>query len=250
MKLTILGSGVCVPVPERCQSSYLLETERNRILFDMGSGAFHRLSQAGVDYFDIETICLSHLHCDHMSDIVPFFFGTNYHPEKIRKKPLLLIGPPGTRKWVKGLFSVHGAWIIPRSYSLSIMEKENSSVDLNGETLTAVSVYHSAHTNGYRLKDARGKVFAFTGDSSWGPNLVKLAHEADILLSECSFPDREMDKHLNAKEVARLGKESSSRRILLTHIYPGYENFSFSSVMDRIYKGTVSRVEDLDVFEI
>lgn len=46
MKLTILGSGTCVPYTERGSSGYALEMPGARLLLDCGSGASRKLVRA------------------------------------------------------------------------------------------------------------------------------------------------------------------------------------------------------------
>ena len=58
MKLTILGSGTCVPHSERGSSGYALEIPEARLLLDCGSGASWKLVRAEVtearDLLEIE----------------------------------------------------------------------------------------------------------------------------------------------------------------------------------------------------
>ena len=79
-KITLLGSGTCVPSLSRSSCSILLETRGNRILFDAGAGTIRRLLEAGTTIFDISYIFLSHFHPDHSAEIVDRFrdFGFVY----------------------------------------------------------------------------------------------------------------------------------------------------------------------------
>ena len=157
MKLTILGTGTCVPESDRCQASYYLQTEKNSILFDIGGGALHRIAQAGIDYMQIDTICLTHLHCDHMADLIPFLFSTRENPFRQRSKPLLIIGPPETEKMVNDLLRIYGHWKEPSPYKMKCLELENDTFDLNGEELKILNMQHGEKANGYRLTDNSGK---------------------------------------------------------------------------------------------
>ena len=48
LKLTLLGTGTPRPSAQRAGSSYLVEFDSQRLLFDCGPGALQRLLQAGV----------------------------------------------------------------------------------------------------------------------------------------------------------------------------------------------------------
>jgi len=90
MKLTILGSGTCIPNKKRGSSGYLLETSVSKMLLDCGSGTTWKLEQIGINYLEIDHIFFSHIHPDHTGDLVPFLFATKYSHNKKREKPLFL----------------------------------------------------------------------------------------------------------------------------------------------------------------
>ncbi|MCK5706643.1 MAG: MBL fold metallo-hydrolase [Candidatus Aureabacteria bacterium] len=249
MKLTILGSGVCIPTSDRCQSSYLIQTNNSNILFDIGSGALYRLTQANIDYFSIDVICITHKHCDHMSDFIPFLFATNNHPTVKRTKELKLIGPPGIKKHIEELFNVYNHWIEPETYSLNIIEAFEGSFEIDKNIIDVFSVKHCDNSNGYCITDEFGKVFAYSGDASFGENLVKYVKNAQVLLLECSFPDKKLEKHLNINDVSMIIDNAQCKKLILTHIYPGYEDFDFKASLNDVYSGEVYRAKDLDVYD-
>jgi len=62
MRITILGSGTCVPSLDRSSCSVLLETGNSRLLFDAGAGTMRRLLKTHLQIFDITHIFISHFH--------------------------------------------------------------------------------------------------------------------------------------------------------------------------------------------
>ena len=50
MKYTIIGSGSCVPSPDRNSSGALLEVDEKLILIDCGTGVLHNIPKTGYDY--------------------------------------------------------------------------------------------------------------------------------------------------------------------------------------------------------
>ncbi|MGD9042692.1 MAG: MBL fold metallo-hydrolase, partial [Desulfobacterales bacterium] len=65
IKLTILGSGTCVPSLKRSSCSILMQIGASRLLFDSGPGTMRRLLEAKTTIFDITHIFYSHFHPDH-----------------------------------------------------------------------------------------------------------------------------------------------------------------------------------------
>ena len=73
-------------------SGYLVSPGGTRLLIDCGSGVFGKL-RAVVDYADVDAVVVSHLHADHILDLVPFASGLTYAP---RHQPVPVDGHPGT----------------------------------------------------------------------------------------------------------------------------------------------------------
>jgi ribonuclease Z len=69
LKVTMLGTGVGVPQPGRSQAAVLVENDQN-LLLDCGAGTLLRLDEVGVDLETLDTVVLSHLHLDHVSDLL------------------------------------------------------------------------------------------------------------------------------------------------------------------------------------
>ena len=69
MKLTILGKYGPYPAAGGACSGYLIEQGGNHVLIDCGSGVLSRLQQV-CKIHDLSAIVLSHLHSDHMADML------------------------------------------------------------------------------------------------------------------------------------------------------------------------------------
>ena len=92
MKVTILGSGTCVPRLSRSASSMLVETGKAKILVDLGPGTMRRLLEYGLTIFDLTHIFLTHFHPDHTSELVPLLFATKYPDGAARTRQLTIAG--------------------------------------------------------------------------------------------------------------------------------------------------------------
>ena len=98
MKIIILGSGTAAPRLNRNMSSYLLEINNNKILFDTGPGTIRQLLKLKVNLLDIDNIFYTHLHNDHINDLPAIIWSNNYG--NMRKKDLNLYGPKGFKKYL------------------------------------------------------------------------------------------------------------------------------------------------------
>ena len=72
MYLTVLGNNGPFPAPDGACSSYLLESDSGEttLLLDAGTGSLARLLQH-VRVEALTGVAISHLHFDHMSDLLP-----------------------------------------------------------------------------------------------------------------------------------------------------------------------------------
>ncbi|MCX5841192.1 MAG: ribonuclease Z [Deltaproteobacteria bacterium] len=221
MKLTILGTGTSTPSLKRGSSSYLLAARKQKILIDAGPAVARRLLECGYSVLDIDTIIITHFHVDHTADLPTFLFACNYGTEA-RTRPLTIIGGPGIHRFYGGFLKIY-RWIAPKSYELSIVSMKRGTLQLDGITVEAYPVNHNRESIGVRVKEK--KIVAFTGDTTYSKNLVKLATGADLLVAECSFPHRTMKGHMNLETLEKLTGEAKPKRVILTHLDPEWEDF-------------------------
>src|SRR5579871_374355 len=79
MRLTVVGCAGSLPGPDSPASCYLLEADGFRLIIDMGNGSLGALQRyAGL--FDVDAVCLSHLHADHCVDLYSYSVARAYSP--------------------------------------------------------------------------------------------------------------------------------------------------------------------------
>jgi ribonuclease Z len=96
-RVTLLGTGVPIPSPNRFGPGTLIEAGQQKLLIDTGRGIAMRLFQLGIPLGKINPVFLTHFHSDHTSGFpdlwltgwLESWFGT-------RCVPLRVIGPIGT----------------------------------------------------------------------------------------------------------------------------------------------------------
>jgi ribonuclease BN (tRNA processing enzyme) len=219
MKLTILGSGTCVPNKKRESSGYLLQTPDSKILLDCGSGTTWKLEKIGVNYLEIDHIFFSHIHPDHTGDLVPFLFATKHSHFKEREKPLYLWGGKGFTSFMDSLKKVYGNWIEPDK--LNIDELKGGSGAFEDFKITAVKVPHIDSSQAYKIESG-GKTLVYSGDTDFSESLINLSHKADLLIIECALANEslKMKGHLTPNEVIKTINEAKPKKVVVTHLYP------------------------------
>ena len=96
-RVTLLGTGVPIPRPDRFGPATLIEAGKQTILIDAGRGATIRLFQLGVPIGSIDALFLTHFHSDHTVGI-PDLWLTGWLSSYFgaRRRPFHVIGPTGT----------------------------------------------------------------------------------------------------------------------------------------------------------
>ncbi|MBX3070249.1 MAG: ribonuclease Z [Thermomicrobiales bacterium] len=98
--LLLLGTGGMMPMPNRWLSSLLMRIEGDLVLFDCGEGTQIPWQLYGWGFRRVGTICLSHLHADHVAGIPGLLHAI---ANAGRQEPVTLFGPPGTVHVVQAL---------------------------------------------------------------------------------------------------------------------------------------------------
>ena len=246
MNLTVLGSGACVPTLARSTSCYFLKTGHLNILMDIGFGSIRRMMEAGVDYREIDIILISHKHLDHVADFGPLMMALNYTPNFTRTKPLKVVGPENSREYFQKLADISGPWIFENeNFETSFIELTNKTLSMDEIEITALSMSHGKFANGYRIQH-NNKTLAYSGDTGYNENIVKLMSESDLSILECSFPDKSpMEGHLTPTLAGQIAHKAQTRHLLLTHLYPQMEHVDVKGLCAQHFSGKISIAQDL-----
>lgn len=242
MKVTFLGTGAAFPDPERGQSGILITLSNHRhFLLDCGSGTTRQLVCAGVDPADVDVVCLSHLHHDHICDF-PAFIITGWMFD--RENAPILLGPKGVKHFSDHLFE-EGAFksdFLARSHYQArkdniaairpdIREMEPGCVYEDKDVrIFADWVEHIpreiSECFGVRI-EAEDRVVAFSGDTAPCDAMVELSKDADLLIHECTFPQSFIEfrkktgvgihAHTSPGELGRIAKQANVKSLVATH---------------------------------
>ena len=90
-RVTILGSGTCVPSVKRSACAVLINSKSAVIVLDCGPGTMRRLTETGTAVTDVTHLFFSHFHPDHTGELSTFIFANKYPDQTRRKRPLTFI---------------------------------------------------------------------------------------------------------------------------------------------------------------
>ncbi|MGN0165653.1 MAG: ribonuclease Z [Lachnospiraceae bacterium] len=144
LDVCLLGTGGMMPLPNRWLTACYTRFNGSALLIDCGEGTQIALKEAGFSCHDIDVICFTHFHGDHISGLPGMLLSMG---NADRTEPVTLIGP-------KGLIDVVGKLrvIAPElPFELKFIELENPTEEINIKdyTITAYKVSHNITCYGY-----------------------------------------------------------------------------------------------------
>jgi len=244
-EVIVIGSGTGIPSLRRGSPGLFALAENARILIDSGPGALRKMLEVEITYRDMDLILYTHLHPDHVADLVAILFASKYG-DLPRENELLCAGGVGFKSYFEKLNSLYGSWIEPKSYQLTIKELSKDPLLYRGIKVLSKPMAHLPNSMGYRIEFEGGKSVAVSGDTDYCQNLVELGYQVDLLVLECSFPDgKKVEGHLTPSLAGRIALESRCKRLLLTHLYPVCDQFDIVNQCRQVYQGEIILGEDL-----
>jgi ribonuclease BN (tRNA processing enzyme) len=248
------------PRPHRAQSSNLLIVNGTLYVVDAGDGVVRRIAKAGLNVRDVGTIFITHHHDDHTAGLGTLMSAAW---DNQRTTPINVYGPPRTEDLVKAavqyftisaeiriadggrtipierLFFGHdvGTGVVYQDANIKVTAIENTHFAFHKG---AAAGRHKSYS--YRF-ETPSRVIVFTGDS--GPNeaLTKLAHGADVLVSEANSIEERMHDllksgqwqvmtaeeqerikrqmtqgHLSTADVGEIAARAGVKTVILTHL--------------------------------
>lgn len=226
--LTVLGgSAASVGSGQGC-AGYLVSTETTDVVLDLGPGTLQELRKH-TDFRALDAVVLSHLHLDHLLDIVALRFSLAYNPVKPgRRTPLWL--PPGGLVYFARLGAALDA-DDPDSFFSDVFDPAEydpgGSIQIGDVIFTFAPTVHfipcwaiRAHPMG----DSGDLVY--TADTGPAADLDGFARGARIVIAEATTPTGAADVtpftargHLTAVEAAGMARDAGAAILALTHMF-------------------------------
>ncbi len=153
LDVCLLGTGGMMPLPYRKLTALMTRFNGSNLLIDCGEGTQLAIRERGWSFHDIDVICFTHYHADHISGL-PGLLLTMGNAE--RTEPLLMIGPKGLERVVNSLRII--APELPFPIEFQELTEPEETIEVYGYRLTAFRVRHNVVCYGYTISiDRTGK---------------------------------------------------------------------------------------------
>jgi ribonuclease BN (tRNA processing enzyme) len=250
LRLTVLGSAGSHTGVGRMCSGYLVEHEGTRILLDAGNGSTANL-QRSVAVRDLDAIAISHRHLDHCIDLVGCFYNARFDPEGLPDR-IPLYAAAGVHDTLVGLLSEDSAMAFDEVFEHTEVA-DGDAVQVGGVTVRFGHSVHATPAVSMRI-EVDGATLVYSGDSAGGPDLLRIAQGADLLLCEATWhgdiDDYPPGIHLTGAEAGRLAREAGVGRLLLTHIAGGSDRERIRREAEASFGRPVHLADDLETYEL
>jgi ribonuclease Z len=280
-RVTLLGTGVPIPSPERFGPCTLVEAGDQKFLIDAGRGATIRLFQLKIPIGRIDVQFLTHYHSDHTSGLpdvwltgwLDSYFGT-------RKSPYKIIGPTGAKRLMENLerayaddikIRVADEKLPPSGVAIDVSEFDRDGVvyERNGVRVIAFEVDHGDVIKpcyGYRVEFG-GRVAVFSSDTRYNANVIKYGKDADLLVHEVAMARPELTQdpsiqriaghHTSPYDCGRVFAQTRPKLAAFTHVVqlasptvPPPTLDELVAEVRKTYDGPLQVGEDLMSFEV
>jgi len=152
-EVAVLGTASQVPTRHRNHNGYLLRFDDEVILFDPGEGTQRQMLMAGLAVSPITRICITHFHGDHSLGLPGILQRISL--DKV-PHPVAVHYPAQGQEFYDRLRHATSYWdnadIVPAPVAGAAFAAETSA-----GRLTALPLWHSLPTYGYRLTEPDGR---------------------------------------------------------------------------------------------
>lgn len=169
LDVSLVGTGGMMPLPNRFLTALMCRLNGHFLLIDCGEGTQVSLKMLGWGFKNIDVICITHFHADHISGLPGMLLTIG---NSGREEPLTIIGPKGLLKTYKGL-----SVIFPElPFEVNCIEidddNENEEFDVSGFLIKPFKAEHRITCYAYSVTVKRkGKFNPLKADALGVPKI-------------------------------------------------------------------------------
>ena len=222
-KVVALGGSSANPNPGQGCSGYFIDGDDARIVLDLGPGTLIELLRHG-DPGELDGIVISHMHIDHMLDLIALWWGWMNHPRQLERPIPLWLPPGGSLAMRQTLATLGRPDQVDRFFGDICAVKEfepDQPLEIAAATLTFAPTQHFIPCWAIRC-ELPSAVVAYTADTGRASDLLDLARGASLLIAEAmsrlgTFDETDYRGTSTPIEAATLARDAGVRHLMLTH---------------------------------
>jgi ribonuclease BN (tRNA processing enzyme) len=240
MEFEVLGFAGAAPLLGAC-SSYVVSSDQAIVLLDCGPGTLERLWRRRL-LDGLDAIVVSHMHADHVLDLVPLAGEIVQSMLDGRRIALYVPDADALGRLDRAFAREDGR---PSRYDVAFTVAEyraDSRLAIGDLDLSFAPTAHAQPCLAARITEGR-TVIVYGADGGPSDALASLAAGADLLVLEATFADDEAAAaatgHMTAAQAGALAARAGARRLLLTHLLPQMSQADLVRGAGRAFDGPV-----------
>lgn len=251
MRITVLGKSPAWPDAGGACSGYLVQDGDTCLLVDCGNGVFSKLRRT-VDYADVDAVVLSHLHADHLLDLIPFATALTFSPRAPGARPRL-IAPPDAGAVLGAITrALSQPGVLDGAFEIGEYDP-SETVGVGPLSIRFQPVPHYVPANAVEVCGSSGGRFTFGADHGPTDALREFARATDLLFLEATLlqPERDGPRgHMTAGEAGAVAAGCDAQRLVLTHISDELDAEHALAEARRAYDGPVEIAREGAVYDV
>jgi len=156
LDIALAGTGGFMPMHNRYLTAMLARLQGRMLLIDCGEGTQMTLRRVGWGFKDIDLICFTHFHADHIAGLPGLLLTIG---NSGRTDPITIAGPKGIREVASRLCVIAPLPFAPRFIELSPKGGLPVDFQVGPFFLSALALNHHIPCLGYRLDVPRAGKF-------------------------------------------------------------------------------------------
>jgi ribonuclease BN (tRNA processing enzyme) len=223
-RLIFLGTGSALPTAERGNTALAVSDPSGQrwFLIDVGGDSYRGLCRAGVASDAVQDLLITHAHIDHIGGLASLIESYRLHG---RTAPLTIWALPEPLAVARSILELFSYELTLDTWPFTIDLRElptGRDLMFAGIPARAALMDHALPSVGVRMDLPLGPV-CYTCDTQPNPRLPDLARDASLLITECTFLQRQVawarrSRHTTALEAGQEARDVGAHALALVHI--------------------------------
>ena len=246
MRLTVLGGSAASPNIGMGCAGFLVETDRTRLVLDLGPGTLQELRRH-TDFRTLDAVIVSHMHLDHVLDLLALRHALAYNPIPA-PAPIPVWLPPGGIDVLSRATAPFDACDEPERFSATVTVNEYDPANplaFGDAVVTFTPTVHYIPAWAIRVQGHGAPDLGYTGDTGPSAPLTEFFSGVGVLVAEATLlepggrPVAERGS-LTATEAGKLAAAVGAETLVITHMW---EELGFAAYRAQAAEVFAGRIE-------
>jgi ribonuclease BN (tRNA processing enzyme) len=246
MKLTVLGGSAASPNTGMGCAGYLVQSGRTNLALDLGPGTLPELRRH-ADFRALSAVVISHMHVDHVLDVLALRHGLAYNPVPA-SRPVPLWLPPGGAAHLARAVAPFDESDRPGRFAGTVLVSEydpSRPLVVDDTVITFAAVPHYVPAWAMRVHVPGAGDLGYTGDTGPDTALATFFAGVRVLVAEATLldpaPRQDVARgSLTAAEAGALAAATGAETLVLTHMWEEYDFAAYREGAARAFSGRIA----------